>query len=581
MPDAIPQRHRSSWLMLASLLVMLVAASMPYVNPLTPRINSDLIAFAGLALFGIVTRLCLPPSPQGLGLNPLGLLCGSWLFMALLQYASGWMDGYFSSFLLSLSYLGAVVWLGAWVQQWVDAGRGRELAEAFMGMVVVAGLLCALAICLQLLQLQEPLSPWLNKSPHHPRHSGFLGQPNLCGSLLSSALACLVFVGAPHAQSSAKPSAWRMAAMVLLMLGVYGTGSRSAYLEVLLLSLLLIWMRRRMAISGWWCALAVWQLLVFALADALNASGVVSSQSTLATLHGAEASQNSRLDILKDAWAIIQTSPWWGVGWRRYQLAGVLNPYVVDPADHSHNLLVQIQAELGVAGSLSLLAFGLYWLFLNRPWRHTQGQTVAMLGVATVMTAHSLLEYPLWHALHLFVFTIALNLLPATTVRWRLKPWLITATAPLFLALTLWVAADHRQAERALLRFHASHDVHQYAKDNEGVFWFKLLLDSTVVTELPLNANTHEMIKTVALENANVFSQSLFANQPLLQLMILEGRTDVANRLASRMCTHFGGQTMSAIQLNLTLAHEAPYTAWLQQLPEDIRHCKPLPESTN
>jgi hypothetical protein len=37
-------------------LLLFVAAAMPFINPLTPRLNSDVLAFMGLGLFGWVTH---------------------------------------------------------------------------------------------------------------------------------------------------------------------------------------------------------------------------------------------------------------------------------------------------------------------------------------------------------------------------------------------------------------------------------------------------------------------------------------------------------------------------------------------
>ena len=48
------------WRLFLSLIILFAGASMPFVNPITPRLNSDLMAFLGLALFGLVSSFCLP-----------------------------------------------------------------------------------------------------------------------------------------------------------------------------------------------------------------------------------------------------------------------------------------------------------------------------------------------------------------------------------------------------------------------------------------------------------------------------------------------------------------------------------------
>ena len=557
---------------------------MPYVNPITPRLNADLTAFFGLGLFGLVSSFCLPAQKTKFSLNPLSLLSGSWLLIALVQWVSGLSEAYISFFLISMSYLVAVILLAAWVQLWVEAGRGTELAQAFMGAVVVAGLVCATSILLQMLQLEDLLSPWLNASPHYPRQSGFMGQPNLGASLMTCAMACLVFVGSRD-DNAAAPSAWRLGALLLLMIGIYGAGSRTGYVEIVALSLLFIFMRRRAQISWVWCGLALWQLGLSLLIDALPQllallpDGFAFKQQALAltskaVAEGAAHSANSRFDLLKEAWLLIQANPWLGVGWRRYQIAGVMSPAIEDPADHSHNLFVQIQAELGVLGSLSLLVFVAYWLLKNRPWEEAQGHQIALIGVAMSLGIHSQLEYPLWHALHLFMLGFALALLPAQTFKYAAPAWLFKSAAALLLVLTTWVTIDHRTTFSAYERYNLTGNKEQVTRDFDGVQWFRLVYESIITFEAPITPESKAYIRRVAVENANTYDQNQFVNFPLLKIMILEGRTEVANKMAARMCRSFGQETMGIIQLNLSMTLEAPYTQWLAQLPEATRRCQ-------
>ena len=576
--------HHGDWRLVLSLIILLAGASMPYVNPITPRLNADLTAFFGLGLFGLVSSFCLPAQKTKFSLNPLSLLSGSWLLIALVQWVSGLSEAYISFFLISMSYLVAVILLAAWVQLWVEAGRGTELAQAFMGAVVVAGLVCATSILLQMLQLEDLLSPWLNASPHYPRQSGFMGQPNLGASLMTCAMACLVFVGSRD-DNAAAPSAWRLGALLLLMIGIYGAGSRTGYVEIVALSLLFIFMRRRAQISWVWCGLALWQLGLSLLIDvlpqllALLPDGFAFKQQALAltskaVAEGAAHSANARFDLLKEAWLLIQANPWLGVGWRRYQIAGVMSPAIEDPADHSHNLFVQIQAELGVLGSLSLLVFVAYWLLKNRPWEEAQGHQIALIGVAMSLGIHSQLEYPLWHALHLFMLGFALALLPAQTFKYAAPAWLFKSAAALLLVLTTWVTIDHRTTFSAYERYNLTGNKEQVTRDFDGVQWFRLVYESIITFEAPITPESKAYIRRVAVENANTYDQNQFVNFPLLKIMILEGRTEVANKMAARMCRSFGQETMGIIQLNLAMTREAPYTQWLAQLPEATRRCQ-------
>jgi hypothetical protein len=137
-------------LLFLSLLVLFVGAAMPYLDPVTPRLNSDLLAFAGLGLFGLVTCFGLPPNSSHLSLNSLGMLSGVWLLWACIQYIAGINAASFSYFLVSISYLLAVILLGICVSIWIQAGQGQLLANWVMLAVLMAGLVQALAIWLQM-----------------------------------------------------------------------------------------------------------------------------------------------------------------------------------------------------------------------------------------------------------------------------------------------------------------------------------------------------------------------------------------------------------------------------------------------
>ena len=97
------KHHHGDWRLVLSLIILLAGASMPYVNPVTPRLNADLTAFFGLGLFGLVSSFCLPAQKTKFSLNPLSLLSGSWLLIALAQWVGGLSEAYISFFLISIS----------------------------------------------------------------------------------------------------------------------------------------------------------------------------------------------------------------------------------------------------------------------------------------------------------------------------------------------------------------------------------------------------------------------------------------------------------------------------------------------
>jgi O-antigen ligase len=457
---------------------------------------------------------------------------------------------------------------------WIQAGQGRLLAETVMTGVLIAGLLQAASIWLQMLQLEEWLSPWLNRSASFPRQGGFLSQPNLCASLMVSAMVCLVFLKPEEGEQSARPTPWRLIAMGFMMLAVYATSSRTGYLEVFLVSAMLALVRQRLKISWVWVALVVWQLLAIGLGEVLASLGLMSGQLLEDSRKAVEASSNHRLRILNDVWLVIQQHPWMGVGWRQLQVTQVLTPGISEPVDHAHNIVAQIQVELGVLGTLSLLGFAGFWLLKKKPWLEANGAELAMVCVVMVLGLHSLLEYPLWHAMFLFLFGFAFSLLPEETYPVRLQLWLVKGLGLVLLFCAAWFYIDHHKSVSAYERFSQNQSKEELVANNKTVWWNRLLFESIFMINAPVNDNTRPVLRSIAKENANVYSQTIFINLPLLKIKIQDGETEVANQLGKRMCLNLSDEKWKEVQIHLRSLQDPRFNTWLEQLPPDTLKCR-------
>lgn len=565
---------RPLWLYLA-LMVLFVASALPFINPVTPRLNSDVLAFIGLGLFGWVThiqwsKVHKEPVVQ---INALALLAVFWTVWACVQYITGINTTFFSYLLVSISYFLGLVLLCIWVDMWVQADRVHQLTQAVMACVLIAGLLEALGIWMQMLQIQDWLSPWLNMSASFPRHGGFISQTNLAATLMVCALVSLVFCFPSNDEGAAQPSAWRLAAMVFLMLAIYGTNSRTGYLEVLVISGLLALLRKRLHVSWVWVAMVVWLMLVIAVGEVIGGSmGLLASQQLQESSDAVKGSSAHRLRILADMWQLIKAHPFVGVGWRQLQVNGVLTPTIDDPADHAHNLFVQIQVELGLPGTLSLLALIAYVLLKNKPWQGLSAERAAMMCVVIALLIHSMLEYPLWHALFLFLFGFAFTLLVGGGHRMRIPVRLLQLACAGWLVLTSWFFIDHQNAVGAYQRFGQNRVAQELIESNKTIWWNKLLFESIFMVNTPVNDNTRALLRKIAKVNANVFSQTSFVNLPLLEVMIQDREFEVANQLLRRLCLSLP-QTASAIQIHLAQSKEPAYSLWLGQLPPNIKNC--------
>ncbi|OWY40778.1 hypothetical protein CEK28_00440 [Xenophilus sp. AP218F] len=126
------------------------------------------------------------------------------------------------------------------------------------------------------------------------------------------------------------------------------------------------------------------------------------------------------------AWEVFRQHPWLGIGLGNYPWASAWLetfggwPKVLNTGlfTHSHNLLLQLLAETGLAGTaLVLLALfcGLAPYF--RRGQQTP-QNLLLMAIAAMLLGHSMLEYPLWYLPFLLMLVTILALSPV--MGWRI-----------------------------------------------------------------------------------------------------------------------------------------------------------------
>lgn len=134
-----------------------------------------------------------------------------------------------------------------------------------------------------------------------------------------------------------------------------------------------------------------------------------------------------RIYLWHGAWLIFTQFPWIGAGldhfsWQIFQLGPVLRFANTDGRlwEHAHNLVMQIAAEMGLAGLLVLLGTLVLWFWqarsAQRNIHHWWG-----FGLLAVIGIHSLLEYPLWYTYFLGVAALSLGMLDTTTYHLALR----------------------------------------------------------------------------------------------------------------------------------------------------------------
>lgn len=251
---------------------------------------------------------------------------------------------------------------------------------------------------------------WLARSGIPGRAVGNLRQPNHLSSLLLwSAIAVVALV--ELARGGRFERLLRVAGSLLfaaLVFAVVLTASRTGLAGVLLL---MLWglLDRRLARSTRLLLLAapvVYVLGWLAMAEWARVSQhVFGGEARLAE----NDLSSSRVRIWLNTLELIRRQPWTGVGFGEFNFAWSLTPFPDRPVaffDHSHNLVLQLAAELGVPAAALVTALLLWALIAAgltafRPGAQGEGGGIdrrAAWVMVLMIGLHSLFEYPLWYA---------------------------------------------------------------------------------------------------------------------------------------------------------------------------------------
>lgn len=346
----------------------------------------------------------------------------------------------------------------------LGAALKRELGmttivSALAWCLVIGGELSAVIGLLQYYDISTIFDPLIMPKITGQRIHGNLGQPNHFANYIALALISIAYLFAGGRMRSAVAAA----ATVPLLFALGLSGSRSAWLflaTALALALLLImWhgsaQSRRLVVCTGLIVLgfAVEQWL---MAQPWFAPAAGSVNSATARLLASEPGLDIKWQHARTAWWIFTQAPVLGVGWGQFAwhdfefkaLFG--DVFALGVTAHAHNLVTQLLAETGLAGTLLVTGGILLWLWdlraakldLDHWWLYA---VLATIGI------HSMLEFPLWYANFLGVAAVSLGL-GATRV---LPLWLQRIGPPVavlllvvgfFNAFALW--HDYREFER-------------------------------------------------------------------------------------------------------------------------------------
>jgi O-antigen ligase len=391
----------------------------------------------------VTQRYWQQPEIPRIVLLPMGLM-----LLVLVQFAFGKI-GYFNQALLITLYL---LWAALLIM------LGHRLREEF-GLPALA---TALAVSLL---LGAELSALIGVLQHYHWHTfldavvvvktgsavyGNMAQPNHFADYITLGLISLGLL-----RIHWKIREWQVALLAVPLLFVLAlSGSRSSWLYLLcMVGMAFLWQRRDKSCLPllYYCLLLV---LGFVLMNGVvQISWFAAGTSTAQRLLEGGTGNSIRLYLWRETWLILTQFPLLGAGfgqfaWQHFQLGPVLrNTNITGLYNNAHNLVLQIAAEMGLAGLLILLSVLALWFwqaddstrasarsgsrnFASQRFSHPEGvartaqRTIYHwwgYGLLAVLAIHGLLEYPLWYAYFLGVAALTLGIFDNTTYRLELR----------------------------------------------------------------------------------------------------------------------------------------------------------------
>ena len=362
---------------------------------------------------------------------------------------------------LYTSWAALLVMLGAWLRS--ELGEA-SLARALQWWVAAAGFLAAASGFVQYYHVPLPgVGVYIAAQPTNWMF-GTVGQPNNFADYLGCAVISVAFL---HARNALSLLPTLLVALPLAA-GMALSGSRGSWGYVVIafafVPLLRLGGHSREAKRV--LQLACFALALFVLVQILNLyTGIFvgpegrpssSGERLIRYLEiGGTGERPIRFQLFLYAWLMFLSSPLLGVGfgeyaWRAFELsAGLASGSPPGLDRHSHNLVLQLLAETGIAG-LSCIAIPLVCWFWRMPWRSLTPERCWMIGVLAVIGLHSMVEFPLWHANFLGMFALLFGAaspggVSIAPTRLRRGLVLVVALAGGLTALGVW--SDYRSFE--------------------------------------------------------------------------------------------------------------------------------------
>lgn len=339
--------------------------------------------------------------------------------------------------------------------------------------------------------------------------------------------------------------------LLIFMVMLSFTASRTAIVYVLLILPFLSWLLYKKQNAKHW----FWPLFIipifFIIDFLIHFSGIETSGARLL----GNFTLSARLGLMADAWKLFIEHPVLGVGFGQYVVMRHAILYPLGGADmgnstHSHNLIFNVLAELGLIGFIVLVFFVFICarpLFTQKKWASSQ---TFFFGLLLVIGIYSLLEFPLWVAFF-SIFTVFCTVMinGDHQLEWKITPYLsrLLGAGMLILApLTFYVGWEYIKIEKLYAKAFIWQNAKTQALQDAARAW-----PNTFIWDLQLE----KLLLTLATEYPSYwdfvapFSEKTFTHWPMAEtapgraiVLVSENKKALADALIERTCRNFPDQ---------------------------------------
>lgn len=282
-----------------------------------------------------------------------------------------------------------------------EEGGYARLVHGLAAACLLASIVSSVIATLQLVGAESILGSLAVQMPHLANQAirayANVSQPNQLALLFCMGIAAVWWF-----YQTRKIEIAAAAVLTLIILwGLALTQSRIGWLIIPIYSVCMVLWRTRITFKALPIIASVGLVAAYATIVALLPSIAVLLGGSVTSAAERAQTGMERIGLYQQAWIISLQHPWTGVGWFQFgpnQLRIAHDLPSAPYAEHSHNILLNLVAELGWPVGVALIAATIWWCVASyRCQTKTKEGGFSTLFFWAV-GIHSMLEFPLWYA---------------------------------------------------------------------------------------------------------------------------------------------------------------------------------------